>query len=92
MKKDFSCSDRQFALNLGLTFHTPEAFFFGQAEAVYDLGFNPRAFVQQAEQNLAVLVEQQQKLAASGSKVDSLSGPFADKYSILIFFALFVFV
>ncbi|TRY61561.1 hypothetical protein TCAL_05698, partial [Tigriopus californicus] len=29
-KKDFSCSDRLFALNLEVAFHTPEEFFLGQ--------------------------------------------------------------
>jgi bifunctional polynucleotide phosphatase/kinase len=32
-KKDFSCSDRKFAHNVGLTFHTPETYFMGLPEA-----------------------------------------------------------
>lgn len=32
-KKDFACSDRKFAHNCGLTFHTPEALFLGLPEA-----------------------------------------------------------
>ncbi|ETO15489.1 hypothetical protein RFI_21873 [Reticulomyxa filosa] len=31
-KKDFSCSDRKFAKNCGLIFHTPETFFLNQKE------------------------------------------------------------
>ncbi|ORX47153.1 PNK3P-domain-containing protein [Hesseltinella vesiculosa] len=45
MKKDHSCVDRKYADNLGLPFHTPEAYFTNEAEAAFSWGeFDPRAY------------------------------------------------
>ena len=36
--KDFSCSDRMFAANIGVSFHTPESFFQDLKEASFEWG------------------------------------------------------
>eukprot|EP00051_Salpingoeca_urceolata_P025530 m.459687 g.459687 ORF g.459687 m.459687 type:complete len:454 (+) comp20342_c6_seq8:60-1421(+) len=45
-KKDFSDTDRKFALNVGMPFYTPEEHFLGEASVAFEIrGFDPRVFV-----------------------------------------------
>lgn len=45
--KDFSCSDRKFAANVGVKFQTPEEFFLGEAPAKFDwLTVDPSSIMQ----------------------------------------------
>jgi len=64
-KKDFSCSDRLFALNLGLKFYTPEEYFQGQAPTKkFALpGFDPRT------QTVTSLLEPETEELVSKSQV-----------------------
>jgi bifunctional polynucleotide phosphatase/kinase len=43
LKKDHSCSDRKFAHNIQIAFHTPEEFFMKENKAVFEWrGFNAK--------------------------------------------------
>ena len=42
--KDFSDSDRKFALNVGLAFHTPQEFFLREVAAAHELSFDPKTY------------------------------------------------
>lgn len=41
VRKDHSCSDRDFAANVGIPFHTPEEYFLGEAVKPFIRTFNP---------------------------------------------------
>lgn len=45
--KDFSDSDLKFALNVGVSFKTPQNLFLGEVEKVEVKGFNPSAVPQE---------------------------------------------
>lgn len=47
--KDFSCSDRNFADNVGLKFYTPEEFFLGEAPRPFTRTFEPSAYLEDSE-------------------------------------------
>ncbi|KAF2863936.1 PNK3P-domain-containing protein [Piedraia hortae CBS 480.64] len=44
-KKDHSCADRQFAMNNGIAFHTPEEYFLGEPVHSFEIGFDPNNFL-----------------------------------------------
>ncbi|ELR14356.1 DNA 3'phosphatase [Acanthamoeba castellanii str. Neff] len=51
-KRDFSCGDRKFAANIGVNFHTPEAYFLKQKEAEFEWGgVNPKSLYLAAQKH-----------------------------------------
>ncbi|CAD6571469.1 MAG: hypothetical protein ASARMPREDX12_004546 [Alectoria sarmentosa] len=44
-KADHACSDRDFASNIGITFHTPEEYFLHQEPVPFTRSFEPRTFL-----------------------------------------------
>ncbi|KAI9187815.1 DNA kinase/phosphatase Pnk1 [Blastocladiella emersonii ATCC 22665] len=52
-KKDFADTDRKFAVNVGIEFHTPEEFFLGEPAAPFHFGgqFDPTAMRKLAERH-----------------------------------------
>jgi bifunctional polynucleotide phosphatase/kinase len=48
IKKDHSCSDRDFAANVSIQFHTPEEFFLGEAVKPFARNFEPAEYANAA--------------------------------------------
>ncbi|KJE95844.1 polynucleotide kinase-3'-phosphatase [Capsaspora owczarzaki ATCC 30864] len=73
-KKDFSDSDRKFALNLGIGFHTPEEFFFKHQPAPFKLaGSDPKEFVN-AFKNLPLFTPTTASLTAPKQELIVMTG------------------
>ncbi|XP_059178049.1 bifunctional polynucleotide phosphatase/kinase-like [Physella acuta] len=69
-KKDFSNSDRLFALNIGLSFKTPEEFFLNQKPAPFNMPeFDPRTL-----RNDTPLISSKSQLTKSGKEIIVLVG------------------
>ncbi|KAI9801292.1 MAG: hypothetical protein M1833_002862 [Piccolia ochrophora] len=43
--RDHSCSDRDFAANVGISFHTPEEYFLNEAPRPFSRAFNPNKYM-----------------------------------------------
>lgn len=57
--KDFSCSDRDFADNVGIRFLTPEEYFLKHKPREFKRSFDPRAFVEKVESEDGLVFEKQ---------------------------------
>eukprot|EP00494_Astrolonche_serrata_P006929 UN06954 len=90
-KKDFNCSDRSFAKNLGLPFHTPDAFFLKEREYSGEInwgGKNPKEWYNACKNNDDSLIpkpvghqEMMLLVGYQGSGKSSLSKNYFPKYA-----------
>eukprot|EP01105_Mastigella_eilhardi_P001023 TRINITY_DN1129_c0_g1_i1.p1 TRINITY_DN1129_c0_g1~~TRINITY_DN1129_c0_g1_i1.p1 ORF type:complete len:550 (+),score=127.44 TRINITY_DN1129_c0_g1_i1:268-1917(+) len=86
-KKDFSCSDRMFAANIGLPFKTPEEFFLGETPAPFSFPYDPRKLLEIQKQLPVTLDTQcplvshsQEMIIAVGCPASGKSFFFAKKH------------
>ena len=53
VKADHSCSDRNFATNVGIRFETPEEYFLGEPSRPYNRSFDPQIYVKEVTDNMS---------------------------------------
>ncbi|XP_005096369.1 bifunctional polynucleotide phosphatase/kinase [Aplysia californica] len=72
--KDFSCSDRMFAANIGVKFSTPEEFFYNEAAAKFSWGsLDPDAFL--AKNPAITKANDKSSFASKAQELVMLVGP-----------------
>ncbi|KAK4549749.1 hypothetical protein LTR36_005050 [Oleoguttula mirabilis] len=77
VKKDHSCSDRDFAANSGIPFHTPEEYFLSEAVKPFTRAFDPAAYID-------VEVASQTDGVDVASQTDSTPVVFTKKHEVEI--------
>ena len=73
-KKDFSDTDRKFAKNIGLAYHTPEEFFLNEPRSEFALTFDPASLIESAHTGHVM------KFVAIEKEILVLMGPPASGY------------
>jgi bifunctional polynucleotide phosphatase/kinase len=84
-KKDFSCGDRTFAANVGVTFKTPEEFFLDEAphpDFEWD-GIDPQKYLNDVKKDLEVITGGSNPVPAKSQEIVLLVGrPASGMYSV----------
>ncbi|KAF2673861.1 polynucleotide kinase 3 phosphatase [Microthyrium microscopicum] len=57
VKADFSCSDRNFAANIGMRFETPEEYFLGEASREFVRTIEPTSFVDGSDEAAVISIQ-----------------------------------